>query len=345
MISVIVPVYNAEKYLERCLDSLLNQTYKNIEIILVNDSSTDNSFEKCTHYAKTYSNVYAFDKKNEGAGIARNFGIQHANGELIGFCDADDFVDYEMFEKMACIMSECNSDLVYCLNTDENKVPRKSGKIEEFTDNRIKKLMVGEVGTRPEVKREVLYGSSVWRGLYKKRIIDDNNLVFLSEREVGSEDLVFNLEYLSKINKAVYFYDELYYHCLNDESMTHGKNHFNIENELNLYRIVGNLLKKKAITDYNYFAQRLLIKRIRLAVIMLCRDLNALNFMENISEIREIYRNKALKDCLDGYPGYRLPIKQSLLFFCMKYRCALLTVLFCKLSEIKKNKPDNIQLY
>ena len=100
LISIIVPVYNVSEYLPRCLDSLINQTYKNIEIILVNDGSTDNSLEICKKYAEKDLRIKVIDKENGGISSARNTGIAEASGEWIGFVDSDDYIEpctYEIF--------------------------------------------------------------------------------------------------------------------------------------------------------------------------------------------------------------------------------------------------------
>lgn len=112
LISIIVPVYNMEMYLSRCVDSLLAQTYPNIEIILVNDGSTDSSWKICQEYEKTHSSVRAFSKPNGGLSSARNFGLNFVRGEYVGFVDSDDWVTDDMYEYMYDIMSEYNSDAV-----------------------------------------------------------------------------------------------------------------------------------------------------------------------------------------------------------------------------------------
>lgn len=99
-ISIIVPIYNVEKYLKRSLDSLVNQTLEDIEIILVDDGSTDNSHKIAEDYKENYSNVLLVTKENGGLSDARNFGLQYASGEYIAFIDSDDYVESQMFERM-----------------------------------------------------------------------------------------------------------------------------------------------------------------------------------------------------------------------------------------------------
>ena len=98
-LSIIVPVYNVDKYLERCIRSILNQTYENFEIILVNDGSTDNSGIICENYSKVDSRIRVIHKKNEGVSSARNIGVDNAKGKYIGFIDPDDYINKYMYEK------------------------------------------------------------------------------------------------------------------------------------------------------------------------------------------------------------------------------------------------------
>ena len=99
-ISVVVPVYNVEKYLEKCVNSIVNQTYKNLEIILVDDGATDNSGKLCDELAKIDNRIKVYHKENGGLSDARNYGVERATGDYIGFVDSDDYIDAEMYEKL-----------------------------------------------------------------------------------------------------------------------------------------------------------------------------------------------------------------------------------------------------
>ena len=113
-VSIIVPVYNVQDYLPKCLDSLLAQTYKNIEIIVVNDGSPDDSQRVIDEYAARDSRIVAVSKPNGGLSDARNFGMQYAQGEYIGFVDGDDYVEPDMYEKMLTKAKQEDSDIVEC---------------------------------------------------------------------------------------------------------------------------------------------------------------------------------------------------------------------------------------
>ena len=176
-VSVIVPVYNVEAYLEKCLESLGRQTLKEIEIIVVNDESPDNSQQIIDKYQKKYKTIHGYIKKNGGVSDARNFGISKSSGEYIAFVDGDDYVELDMYEKMYKKATSGNFDIVVCdLNyvyEDDRKV-RVSSKIEKDTTN-IKQTYVN------------MY-PCVWNKIYKRKLFN-NNIEF--KKGVWFEDVEF----------------------------------------------------------------------------------------------------------------------------------------------------------
>ena len=110
-ISVVVPVYNVEQYLEKCVNSIINQTYKNLEIILVDDGATDKSGKLCDELAKLDNRIMVYHKKNGGLSDARNYGVERATGDYIGFVDSDDYIDAEMYEKLYEALKKENVDV------------------------------------------------------------------------------------------------------------------------------------------------------------------------------------------------------------------------------------------
>ena len=159
-VSVIVPVYNVEDYLEKCLDSLVNQTLKEIEIIVVNDGSPDNSGKIIEKYAKKYKNIKAYTKENGGLSDARNYGIKKASGEYLAFIDSDDYVTTDMYEKMYQKAKSGNFDMVVCdLNyVYEDKIVKAYSNIDTDTTD-IKKTMLN------------IYPAA-WNKIFKKKLFD-----------------------------------------------------------------------------------------------------------------------------------------------------------------------------
>lgn len=224
-ISVIVPVYNVEKYLDRCLVSLLNQTLKDIEIILVDDGSPDNCPQMCDDYAAKDCRVKVVHKKNAGLGFARNSGLEVATGKYVAFVDSDDFVDLSMYEKLLKTAENDGADIVYCgvnQQLDNGKIIKWRDYTEHtvFEKELVEKVAISFNGETEITRHDRLF-MSVWHSIYRKALIDENKLCFYSEREIVSEDLPFQVEICSKANVISFIPDCLYTYCYNGESLTH----------------------------------------------------------------------------------------------------------------------------
>jgi len=142
-VSIIVPIYNAEETLDRCIKSLINQTYKNIEIILINDGSTDNSYKICEKYKKKDKRISFFSKKNTGVSDTRNYGYKNSNGDYIMFADADDYMETNMVDKMLSVLEKEKASLTCCIYFDNNKEAQKKleNNIEKFSQKEYYKYL------------------------------------------------------------------------------------------------------------------------------------------------------------------------------------------------------------
>lgn len=201
LISIIIPAYNIENYIAKCLDSLLNQTYKSLEIIVVDDGSSDNTGKIIDDYASKYDNIKVIHKKNAGVSAARNSGIDVAKGDYIGFVDGDDTVDEEMFEvlidnaiKYDTDISHCGYKMVFPSRIDYY---HNTGVLVE-QDNKLglKDLLIGN---RVE--------PGLWNKIYKKELFKD---IKIDESIKINEDLLINY-YLFKNAKKSIFYDKCFY--------------------------------------------------------------------------------------------------------------------------------------
>ena len=139
LISIIIPIYNQEKYLNKCLTSIQNQSYSNFEVLLIDDGSTDNSGKICDYFSGIDSRFFVFHNKNVGVAAARNIGLENANGELIGFVDPDDWIEPEMYEYLISLYNKYFADIISCERLevfDENtKIQFNSNIIVELTNN------------------------------------------------------------------------------------------------------------------------------------------------------------------------------------------------------------------
>ncbi len=214
-ISMIVPVYNAEKFLEKCIDSILKQTLSDWELILIDDGSKDKSAEICDRYSSIDNRIKVVHKINEGVSIARNTGISLARGEFIGFIDSDDNVKENFFEVMYETAKEQNSEIVMC----DALTVYKSGKTELDTIKQLSNsLSVAKSDWSPALLLEM--AGAAWRCFYKKELIDKHNISFPSGIKF-SEDRIFNIYSFGFAENIYYLKEPFYNRLIWEESAVH----------------------------------------------------------------------------------------------------------------------------
>ncbi len=216
-VSIIIPIYNAEKHLEQCIDSVINQTLKSIEIILIDDNSTDGSAAICRKYLSD-ARVKYYLKNNEGAGAARQGGIYRSKGKYVGFVDSDDWCEPNMFEKMYNAAVASNSDIVFCnyyKNEQKSPKPYESG-IYKRKD--IEQIMLPRtlLSVNEQGLRDCVNYSSCLR-LYKKSFLEVNGIV-IDKYFRRYSDMLFTFEALLYANKCCYLGDEYLYHIRRSNS-------------------------------------------------------------------------------------------------------------------------------
>lgn len=206
LISVIVPVYNMEQYLDRCVQSILHQTYSNLEIILVDDGSVDKSPAMCDDYAQKDGRVKVVHKKNGGLSDARNAGLRIATGSYIGYVDSDDWIEPDMYESMYLACERENADLVVC----RYKEVYKNKTIDKSSEDCV-------VLSQEDILNIYLCGhdqyqiyNSVWSKLFKRQLVEDMDF------PVGhnSEDIMYTTKAFCRLTKAVYIDRALYNYVL-----------------------------------------------------------------------------------------------------------------------------------
>lgn len=202
LISVIVPVYNSEKYISKCIEAIINQTYKNLEIILIDDGSKDKSEEICKKYQEKFKEIIKCHSiPNSGPSKARNYGIDNAKGKYLIFLDSDDIIENDYIEKMLEHIQ--NYDLVIC-GYNLIKVDKKENiKINMPTQIIDKENMINLLQNDKML-------NTLWNKIYRRDIIKNNNIKF-DEVEFRGEDLLFNLDYISNIKNDIYILDNILY--------------------------------------------------------------------------------------------------------------------------------------
>ena len=212
-VSVIIPIYNAEKYLRESIDSVVNQSLRDIEIILINDGSKDSSEEICKKYLSDERVTYYY-KENEGLAAARQDGMERASGEYIGFVDSDDWVEPDMYEKMYAAAKSNNSDVVYCNGMINDDGHRFSSELESGAYDR--KRIVEEILPKTlafineKGDKRVIRWSNCFR-IYRKAFLDEHNIAF-DRRFRRSQDLQLTYETMLRAQNFYYLGDEHLYH-------------------------------------------------------------------------------------------------------------------------------------
>ncbi len=217
-ISVIVPVYNAEQYLNQCIDSILNQTIDSLELLLLNDGSKDNSGAICDEYAKKYDNIRVFHLENGGPSRARNIGISEANGKFVGFVDSDDYIESTMFEKMYLKAQETGSEIVMCscyIDNEKEKTPFVMNYKSLYENEDVIKGLSSRYSTQDHTG---LF--SVCNKIINKSFISNNNLHF-DEDLIRAEDAWFVFDCLKYAKKVSFINEPFYYYRQVETSTMH----------------------------------------------------------------------------------------------------------------------------
>ena len=223
LISIIVPIYNAERFLEECLESICRQTCKDLEILLIDDGSADSSPQICERFAEKDSRVRFFQKENGGPSDTRNYGIERASGDYIMFFDSDDYAEPTLCEKLLQAIESAKADFAMCgyYNVATARTTQRllfEGS-REFRDKSYREDILvptlGLVGKGLKNSEKLDKLTSVWARLYRRDIIVNYNIRYIDLKKVPSECLLFNLNYCLHAGSAVYVNEPLYYYRRN----------------------------------------------------------------------------------------------------------------------------------
>lgn len=266
-VSVIVPIYNMEKYLEKCINSIINQDYKNLEIILVNDGSTDSSLEICNKYKKQDDRIIVIDKKNSGQAEARNVGLEKATGYYISFIDSDDWIDKKMISSLVKNMEMYSCDVSVCsLHLTKN--------INEDNCNDKYRIKIINPEDAEYITAKYGYGASVCNKMYKKAVIE--NIFF--EKSSCNEDGTFNDKVYNKSNKIVFQNSKYYHYFLRENSTIHGD--FKIDEYRTLKKEEIKLKKFSDKKRIGYEKSRLAIKSTKIIIGVISSNYNDKEILE-----------------------------------------------------------------
>lgn len=345
-ISVIVPVYRVEKYLGRCVNSLLGQTLSDIEIILVDDGSPDGCPALCDEFAKKDGRIKVLHKENEGLGLARNSGMSLAVGEYIAFVDSDDYVKSEMYRTLYEAAQRESADIAMCglcciggiMSAKENDA-QNINCFDGYTvfDGKegIDRLMLDISGALPKEDQDSRYGFSSVKNIYRKEVLEKNKIRFLSEKEVMSEDVFFLLDFLDKCECAVGVPGAFYCYCRNGQSLSKSYRSDRFEKcRLIIDGINGVLSKRMDESVYKIYTDRLFQAYARAACMQEIQfaPSNGIDKKELDRRLKAICNSKRLKTTLKNYPWHKLPFTQAAFAFTMRFSLIGLQKLLVKMK-------------
>ena len=329
-VSIIVPIYNVEKYLDRCMNSLVNQTLKDIEIIMVDDGSPDNCPKMCDEWAKKDSRIKVVHKKNGGLGYARNSGLDVATGEYVAFVDSDDYVEASMYEVLynTAKNNQCNAVFsgFYQDYYTEVSEKREVTKYTEFGRDVLGNLAINFIAAPPYCKNEYVHEMSVWHSVYLRDTIEENSIRFVSERIYASEDVPFQIDFLKMSEKIAFIPDCFYHYCYNEGSLT---KQFDLK-KYNAICSLFYLLKDKTskLDPTALRAKRLFIGYSRTAIRQIASSVSD----NKIDMIKEICQNNIWNDISD-YKCHYLPLHSAVMFYLIKHKLYHLILLMAKIMN------------
>lgn len=294
-ISIIIPVYNGEKTIKRCVDSILNQTFKDLEIILVDDGSKDSSLDICNSLADENKKIKVFSQSNCGSSVARNLGIEKSNGKYIMFCDCDDTVSSEWCKNLYNKIEQNKNSMPYCgfIITDEFSI-----EVSKVKNNNLNKQIdmddffyIDEMGL----------SGFVWNKIFSKEVIIKNNIKF--DKNIRfNEDLKFVLEYIVYIDKIIYTDSEDYYYHSFEDSLSKNYN----EKEFDKWRL-------KYLEWKSYFIR--ISKKNHVQNCRKCANMYLYHFLVSLNNTFD-YRNEA--SFLDKCKYNRYIIKNDIFQECLE---------------------------
>lgn len=331
LVTIIVPVYNVEKYIYECVDSLIKQTYKNIEIILIDDGSKDKSGTICDNYAASDARIKVIHKQNEGLGFARNTGLKAAQGNFVTFIDSDDKADADLVENLVNGIYEANGDT--CIGGFKRISANGVIGFEERYDTAVfegknvyNNLFARMLGSAPD-KHDAIR-MSVWNVMYSMDIVRRHNIEFPSERVFISEDIIWDSEYYKYAKKAIVIDSTAYNYRITPGSLTQKYKPDMLEKICVLYNEMCNRLSgdKTKITRL----QRQFFVNLKACIKQENSSVSHKSNVEIKTAIKEIVNSCVVHTVSGEYLRVIHQRKQKMFVWAVRYKCVTLLYLLNK---------------
>ncbi len=345
-VSIVIPVYNAEKYLNRCIESVINQTFSEIEVIALNNGSTDNSLNILKEYAKRDKRIRIIDNDNIGVSEARNIGVMESKGKYIVFVDSDDWIDSNMIEILYKNISINSCDLVMCtyVREFENHSKEKVFNLHEvnlYVDNEINeqllRKLVGPVGKELSNPEYLDALGTVWAKMYKASILKEKYLRFIDLREIGSgEDTLFNIYVFNEVNKVILLNKPMYHYWRgNSNSITSRYIPNFVEKRRNYFNYMKNFIKDNDLGNKYEIA---LNNRICTSVLGMglleCSKSNNISFLSKIRNIKGILKEDYIESAYKNLELKNFSLHWRVFYFFNKYKFSILSFVMINIIEV-----------
>lgn len=344
--TVILPIYNVEKYLNRCVESVVQQSYRNLEIILVDDGAKDNCPELCDEWGKKDERIKVIHKKNAGLGEARNSGLELATGDYICFFDSDDYVGNGLFETAYKVILKENPDLIefgHCKvnrngSVTETFIPRMPQLKYEGSD--VMKVFLPElICTDPRTGEASNLMMSAWSCIYKKTLLDRTHFRFVSERELICEDIYSLMNLMPAVDSVCIIQKAYYYYCENEQSLTHVYRPDRFDKILYFQQELEKLCSNSVYSD----EVRYRIKRPFLDNLLSClkgeiQCVNQVGHKRVLASLKKICKNRNVQNAIREMPGDSFSKSRNILHFLIKHKMVRGVFSMVKVQQAIKNR-------
>lgn len=344
LISVIIPVYNVEMYLRECLDSVINQTYRNLEIILVDDGSTDNSGKICDEYAAKDKRIIVIHIKNSGAAIARKIGFLKSHGKYISFIDSDDWIELNMYEYLYDIIQKYDVDIIIYkffdnifTNTPIATIYNHHLEKGIYDLIKIKQYVYPSLLFSDKYKKSIL-PPGLWDKLFKKELLE-KNIMYINGKVTIGEDQLWSLPCLLDANKMYVSEQTLYHYRRVNNSITKRYKENFLEDTLNYINSLKQIIKNKnKYESFNEQIEKCIIVKIVNVISNELKNTNSsfkktYNSISNVLDNRELYNYFKLIDY-----NLSLGIKSKIFYLLVKYRMISLIIFLYKINAALKKQ-------
>lgn len=332
-VSAIVPVYNVERYVRQCLDSLFSQTYPLEEIVLVDDGSTDSSGNICDEYAATYDRVVTVHKQNAGLGYARNTGLNSLSrpSDYVMFVDSDDWLEKDAVISLVSALGDNPADCViggHKKKTSEGKTLFEF-RLENrcFVGSEVREMLLPRLcGSMPTAHDSL--PMSVCSALYRRKMLEECKICFPSERELISEDFVFKFNVLAHSSRAILCDSVSYNYRTNMRSLSTSYRPDRFEASMHFFAFALDMIEDLQLSsDAITRMQKTLFIYLRKCISQELPKTSGKTTAQALSKLREIVSDKRVQSIVRAYPVSELALRQRVFIHLIRNRCA--TVLYC----------------